>query len=106
MQKKSNLYNKIMEQVAKEVKRSLNEVDDIAPVKQEFSGESYKDLPDTLDNHLRGELCETCKEVIELEMGNYFFYIASLCDTLGLDLNEVMQEEYNRNKTLGLFNLR
>ena len=34
MRKNSVLYNKIMEQVAKEVKRSLNEVDDIAPVKQ------------------------------------------------------------------------
>ena len=41
MRKNSDLYNKIMEQVAKEVKRSLNEVDDIAPVKQEVSGEVY-----------------------------------------------------------------
>lgn len=74
--------------------------------KQDFTGESYKDLPNTLDNHLRGELCEQCKEVIELEMGNYLFYIAALCDTLGLKLDEVMKQEYERNKTLGLFNLR
>lgn len=74
--------------------------------KQDFTAESYKDLPAKLDNHLRGELCEQCKEVIDLEMGNYLFYITALCHTLGLDLNEVMQNEYDRNKTLGLFNLR
>ena len=74
--------------------------------KQEFTGESYKDLPNTLDNHLRGEICEQCKEVLDLEMGNYLFYITALCDTIGLNLNEVMQNEYDRNKTLGLFNLR
>lgn len=74
--------------------------------KQQFTGESYKDLPDTLDNHLRGEICEQCKEVLDLEIGNYLFYITALCDTIGLNLNEVIKHEYERNKTLGLFNLR
>lgn len=74
--------------------------------KQDFSGESYKDLADTLDNHLNGEICEQCKEVIDLEMGNYLFYITALCDTIGLNLNEVIKNEYERNKTLGLFNLK
>ena len=74
--------------------------------KQQFVGESYKDLPDSLDNHLRGEICEQCKEVLDLEMGNYLFYITALCDTVGLNLNEVIKHEYDRNKTLGLFNLR
>ena len=73
---KKNLYNKIMEQVAKEVKRSLNEVDDIAPVKQEFSGEVYlvrcdgmnKKTLDLLtsklpafDNYGSGSIRVTCK---------------------------------------------
>lgn len=74
--------------------------------KQDFSGESYKDLPDKLDDHLRGDICEQCKEVLDLEMGNYLFYITALCDTIGLNLSEVIQNEYERNKTLGLFNLR
>lgn len=74
--------------------------------KQEFTGESYKDLPETLDNHVRGELCEQCKEVLDLEMGNYLFYITALCDTLGLSLSDILENEYKRNKTLGLFNLR
>lgn len=74
--------------------------------KQDFSGESYKDLANKLDSHLNGEMCEQCKEVLDLEMGNYLFYITALCDTIGLNLNEVIKNEYERNKTLGLFNLR
>lgn len=84
MRKNSDLYNKIMEQVAKEVKRSLNEVDDIAPVKQEFSGEVYlvrcdgmnKKTLDMLtsklpafDNYGSGSIRVTCKthrEVVKL----------------------------------------
>ena len=76
MRKNSDLYNKIMEQVAKEVKRSLNEVDDIAPVKQEISGEVYlvrcdgmnKKTLDMLtsklpafDNYGSGSIRVTCK---------------------------------------------
>lgn len=74
--------------------------------KQNFTGESYKDLPGTLDNHLRGEICEQCKEVLDLEIGNYLFYITALCDTLGINLSEIVKHEYERNKTLGMFNLR
>lgn len=84
MQKNSDLYNRIMEQVAKEVKRSLNEVDDIAPVKQEVSGEVYlvrcdgmnKKTLDMLssklpafDNYGSGSIRVTCKtheEVIKV----------------------------------------
>jgi len=84
MRKNSDLYNKIMEQVAKEVKRSLNEVDDIAPVKQEVSGEVYlvrcdgmnKKTLDMLssklpafDNYGSGSIRVTCKtheEVIKV----------------------------------------
>lgn len=84
MRKNSDLYNKIMEQVAKEVKRSLNEVDDIAPVKQEVSGEVYlvrcdgmnKKTLDMLssklpafDNYGSGSIKVTCKtheEVIKV----------------------------------------
>lgn len=74
--------------------------------KQNFTGESYKDLPESLDNHLRGEICEQCKEVLDLEMGSYLFYITALCDTLGMNLSEIVNHEYERNKTLGMFNLR
>ena len=84
MRKNSDLYNRIMEQVAKEVKRSLNEVDDIAPVKQEVSGEVYlvrcdgmnKKTLDMLssklpafDNYGSGSIRVTCKtheEVIKV----------------------------------------
>ena len=76
MRKNSDLYNRIMEQVAKEVKRSLNEVDSIAPIKQEVSGEVYlvrcdgmnKKTLDMLssklpafDNYGSGSIRVTCK---------------------------------------------
>lgn len=97
MQKNSDLYNRIMEQVAKEVKRSLNEVDDIAPVKQEVSGEVYlvrcdgmnKKTLDTLssklpafDNYGSGSIRVTCKthrEVVKL--------ISLLVDSNVLDID-------------------
>src|SRR5665647_3628373 len=37
-------------------------------------------LSSSIDNHMQGSLCENCREVIEKELGNNLFYIASLCN--------------------------
>ncbi|HHW98441.1 MAG TPA: DUF1573 domain-containing protein [Firmicutes bacterium] len=58
-----------------------------------------------VDNHLRGELCESCREVLYNELGASLFYLAALCSLLGLDLDEVLAQEANRLNTLGIFNL-
>jgi hypothetical protein len=58
-----------------------------------------------LDNHLRGELCSNCEDVIVTEMGKLLFYSAALCNTLDLNLYDVFLEEYKKASTLGVFNL-
>lgn len=79
-----SLYNKIMEQVAKQVKLSLNEVDEIEPKKQQIVGSVYvvrcdgmnkssldslsKQLP-AFDNYGSGSIrviCKTHEEVVKV----------------------------------------
>lgn len=73
------------------------------------------DLPDdvTLDqlhnlmqSHISGELCDNCREVLERELGNNFYYIASLCNVLDLNLYDVLLKEYNKLKVLGKYSLK
>lgn len=69
---------------------------------EEMSLEDYRQLA---DSHLQGELCEHCQEVIEGEIGANLFYLAALCEVLGLDLATVLEKEKNRINTLGVFHL-
>ena len=55
--------------------------------------------------HLTGELCESCREVIANEIGASLFYHAALCSLLGLELDEMVEQEKQRLNTLGIFNL-
>ncbi|SET02025.1 DUF1573 domain-containing protein [Anaerobranca gottschalkii] len=75
---------------------------------------SKKDLPPDIDleqmknfmeTHLEGELCDSCKEIIEMELGNNLFYLVSLCNLLNLDLSEILKKEYGKISILGKFNL-
>lgn len=78
----------------------------INAVKQNFDGKSYEELIDTVENHLSGDICEQCQEILESEIGSYTFYLAALCDTLGLDLLNIIKKEHELNKTLGIFSLK
>lgn len=63
-------------------------------------------LKDRLSSHIKGELCDNCRDVIEREVGNNLFYLASLCNLLGLNLYDILLKEYDRIDTLGKFTLR
>lgn len=78
----------------------------INATKQDYSKESFGDNLDTVKNHLEGEICRSCKDIIEKEMGSYVFYLAAMCNTLGLNLEELLQKEYETIKTLGIFSLK
>jgi hypothetical protein len=58
-----------------------------------------------LDTHLKGALCDRCREAVESEIGSALFYTAGLCSLLGLDLREIQEKQHSRVKTLGIFNL-
>jgi NTP pyrophosphatase (non-canonical NTP hydrolase) len=55
-------------------------------------------------NHVEGELCEYCAEILEDEIGRTLFYLAALCNVLGLNLSEILQKEKERVTCLGIFN--
>lgn len=59
-----------------------------------------------LNSHIEGQLCENCREVIERELGNNLFYFTSLCNTLDLNLFDILLKEYDKMQTLGKFNFR
>ena len=57
-------------------------------------------------NLLDGKLCNDCKDAIEKEIGKGLYYFAALCDTLDLDLYDIILKELDHTNTLGNFNLR
>ncbi|WMM25539.1 DUF1573 domain-containing protein [Tissierella sp. MB52-C2] len=74
--------------------------------KQDFSNDSFEEMLDTVKDHLEGNVCNSCKEVLNGEIGSYLFYLAALCNSLDLNLNEILKSEYNTIKTLGVFSLK
>ncbi len=67
---------------------------------------NFNQMKEYMDNHLAGQLCEDCREVLEDEIGKTLFYLAAICDVLDLDLARIMEKELKRMSTLGIFNLR
>lgn len=76
--------------------------------KQELptNGEStLSESKDHFKEHVEGELCGNCKEVVEKEIGNHVFYVGAICNTLGINLNEAVSNELQKVDTLGIFSL-
>ncbi|OPJ54932.1 MazG nucleotide pyrophosphohydrolase domain-containing protein [Alkalithermobacter paradoxus] len=66
---------------------------------------TFGEISEYMDNHIRGSLCDICKEKIEQELGDHMFYIVSLCNSLGIDLEDVLKKEYRKINTLGKYSL-
>lgn len=60
----------------------------------------------SLSSHLKGKLCDNCREVLESEIGNNIFYLTSLCNCLDLNLYDIFLKEENKINILGKFNFR
>ncbi len=74
--------------------------------KQRFPTDvSLREVRQFLATHVDGALCEKCRETVETEIGTTLFYMAALCNLLGLDLNRVLEKEFDRVNALGFFNL-
>lgn len=74
--------------------------------KQNFDQNSFENMINTVDSHFLGELCDDCKDIISEEIGSNLFYLAALCDTLGLRMEDIMDKEIERVKTLGVYALK
>lgn len=66
---------------------------------------SLQELRDHMETHLEGELCESCLDAIEVELGNQLFYTTALCSLLDLNFYDVLLKEHQRLSALGLFKL-
>lgn len=64
------------------------------------------DLKYILSSHLNGALCPNCREIIETELGKQLFYITALANTLGFSINDILEKEKVKLKTLTVYNLR
>ena len=67
---------------------------------------SLDTLQEVMNDHTEGALCENCRDLLEKEIGRNLFYLASLCNTLDLNMYDILLKEVNRLKMLGKFNLR
>ncbi len=65
----------------------------------------FEQIRDSMSTHVAGELCESCRDAIEKEIGRNLFYLASICNTLDLNLYDVLIKELDRVKMLGKYNL-
>lgn len=66
---------------------------------------SLEECRQYMDSHLSGALCESCKEIIEEEIGKQLFYLTALCHLLDFQLEDILEKEYTRLNTLGYFHL-
>lgn len=68
--------------------------------------DSLENLDNCLKSHLEGQLCDSCREIVEREIGNNLFYLTSLCNTLDLNLYDILIKENDKINTLGKFTFR
>lgn len=67
---------------------------------------TFEEIRDAMETHLEGKLCNSCRDVIEKDIGRNLFYLASICNSLDLNLYDIIIKELERVKTLGKYNLR
>jgi len=74
--------------------------------KQELPNDvSIEEARKAMDTHVIGKLCENCRDQIENELGKNLYYIASICNTLDLNLYDIIIKEQERVRMLGQFSL-
>ena len=66
----------------------------------------FETIRSTMETHLEGEICANCRDQIEKDIGRNLFYLASICNTLDLNLYDILIKEQDRVKMLGKYNLR
>lgn len=66
---------------------------------------TLEELRQQMPSHLEGTLCDTCVEALEEELGNQLYYVAALCNSLDLNMFDVLIKEHKKVSTLGLFKI-
>lgn len=66
---------------------------------------SLQQLKRYMDDHIEGELCPHCREVVEEEIGRVLFYLAALANLLDLNVYDVLIRENQKISALGVYHL-
>jgi len=66
----------------------------------------FDKIRNNMKTHVDGKLCENCRDIIEKDIGRNLFYLASICNTLDLNLYDIILKELERIKVLDKYNLR
>lgn len=78
----------------------------INATKQEMPEDGeFEKIKTAMETHLEGKLCENCRDQIEKDIGRNLFYLASICNTLDLNLYDIIIKEQERVKIMGQYNL-
>lgn len=67
---------------------------------------SLENMKEYMKTHLKGTLCESCRDIIEKELGNHLFYLAGIANALDMSLCDIILKEEDRLATLGKYHLR
>jgi len=79
---------------------------EISAKKQDFESDTLEELAQKLDSHVRGNICNVCKEKLEEEIGSYIFFLSSLAETLGFNLSDTIKKELERDRILGIYTMK
>lgn len=66
---------------------------------------SYSELKNHMSNHIDGYICDTCREKIEEEISSTLFYITALCNSLNINIDEMLKNYTSQIKILGKYGL-
>lgn len=67
---------------------------------------NFDEMKNHMQSHLEDTLCENCRDLMEKDIGRNLFYLAAICNTLDLNLYDIIIKELKRLKLLGKYNLR
>jgi hypothetical protein len=73
--------------------------------KEDNDSENYDSFYKFKIQDIEGNICEKCRDKIEEEYGNTFFYLTALANKLDINIYDVLLKEFNNMKTLGKFRL-
>ncbi|MCX7773678.1 MAG: DUF1573 domain-containing protein [Clostridia bacterium] len=66
----------------------------------------FETIKGSMNSHIEGKLCPNCRDLLEKDIGRHLFYLTSLCNTMDLNLYDIIIKELERLQLLGKYSLR
>jgi len=79
----------------------------INATKQDYpDGVELENIKKLMSSHVEGKLCSSCRDILEKDIGRHLFYLTSICNSLDLNLYDIIIKELDRLQVLGKYSLR